>query len=505
MRRALISVTDKTGVVEFAQGLIAQGFEIVSTGGTARVLGEAGVTVVPIEDVTGFPEMMDGRLKTLHPMVHGGLLARRDHPDHMEAMHSHGIGAIDVLAVNLYAFEATVSGEHEFSEAIESIDIGGPTMIRAAAKNGDQVWVVVDPQDYERVLSAVGAGNDQLKSELRAKAFRHTAFYDGLIADYLTAEPFRAETRSFPFRVAATLRYGENPHQAAALLRDPLNPGGIAHARQLWGKELSYNNLLDGDAAWSLACELPKNACVIVKHGNPCGAAWDPNAEISFRYAREADPISAFGGIVAFHGMVDTDVAQALTEKGNFFEVILAEDFTADAAAMFEHKSGWGQNVRLLATPANPSGGAQIRSIGGGALWQSVDEKSYSEWNCVTDVKPESNLDEALKRAWTVVKFVKSNAIVVCDGQGLWGVGAGQMNRVQSVRLATEQAKVRAQGAVLASDAFFPFPDNIEAAAAAGIRAIVQPGGSKRDHEVIEAANQHGLAMIFTGTRHFRH
>lgn len=559
MPRALISVTDKTGLAEFVSGLCGLGYELVSTGGTATALRATGVEVIEVSELTGFPEMLDGRVKTLHPKVHGGLLGDLSKPSHGEAMASAGIVPIDLLVVNLYAFEKTVTAPHEFAEAIEAIDIGGPAMIRAAAKNGENVLVVVDPADYEWVLDALHTQTITREARLRmmAKAFRHTAFYDSMIARYLsTGEGVFTETMTLGYRRGISLRYGENPHQRAALYLDPLALPGFAQARQTWGKELSYNNLLDGDAAWGLVCDLPSGACAIIKHGNPCGAAVGDDLGESYRLARASDPISAFGGIAAFHGNVDLGAAEAMTEKGNFLEVVIAEGFSEEAMAVFRDRSGWGQNVRLLAvgrvaqdealrafdaeskqqahplpSPPPASGGGSpelppkersavpvslaerwggsprlvVRSIDGGVLIQEVDFEPEFVAQVVTKLQPDEEQMSALRFAWTLARHIKSNAIVVAQRKRLLGVGAGQMNRVQSVRLALEQAGENARGAALASDAFFPFPDSIETAAVAGIAAIIQPGGSKKDNEVIAAADRLGLAMIFTGVRHFRH
>lgn len=510
MPRALLSVTDKTGLAEFARGLVEIGYELISTGGTARPLRDAGLAVVDVSDVTGSPEMMDGRLKTLHPLVHGGLLGDIRLSEHREAMAAAGIEPIDLLCVNLYAFERTVCGDHSIEEAIESIDIGGPAMIRAGAKNHANVAVIVDPIDYPAVLQAIR--NDaigDMRLGLAAKAFRHTAFYDSMIGRYLTSsagEPEFSDTLTIGLRRASILRYGENPHQGGALYVDPLGPPGIAQANQIWGKELSYNNLLDADGAWELAIDMPPKSCAIIKHGNPCGAAVAASFGEAYRAARETDPISAFGGIAAFNGEIDEQAASTMAEKGNFLEVVVGTAFTNEAVAVFRERLGWGQLVRLLAAPlASSLPGLSLRSIRGGALAQITDEEPEAEWQSVTAVEPTRNQMAALRLQWTIARHVKSNAIVVGIDDRMLGVGAGQMNRVQSVRLALEQAGERAFGACLASDAFFPFPDSIHAAADAGIAAIVQPGGSKKDDEVIAAANERGLAMVFTGVRHFKH
>jgi phosphoribosylaminoimidazolecarboxamide formyltransferase / IMP cyclohydrolase len=510
MPRALLSVTDKSGLVDFARGLSGLGFELLSTGGTARTLRENGLEVLDVADVTGFPEMLDGRVKTLHPMVHGGLLGDVRNEQHSAAMSDAGIQPISVLCVNLYAFEETVRGEHSFEQAIESIDIGGPAMIRAAAKNGQNVLVVVDPDDYDRVLTSLRSGDSaDLHKPLMAKAFRHTAYYDSMIARYLTeaaGEPPLTEKLTMGFRRRASLRYGENPHQAAAHYQDPLGSSGLRDLAATSGKELSYNNLLDADAAWELVSDLPEGSCAIIKHGNPCGAARGETLAASYQMAREADPISAFGGIAAFHGKVDKAAAEAMAEKGNFLEVIIATGFEDEALQVLSERSGWGQNVRILTAPAAPAKAeVTLRTIRGGVLAQLGDEDPAQEWQFVTTRQPDEDELESLRFLWAIVQHVKSNAIVVGRGTRLLGTGAGQMNRVQSVRLALEQAGASTKGAALASDAFFPFPDSIETAAAAGVRAIVQPGGSKKDVDVIGAADRLGIAMAFTGTRHFRH
>lgn len=510
--RALLSVTDKTGVVAFARDLADLGHELVSTGGTAKALREAHLKVVEVADVTNFPEMLDGRVKTLHPKIHGGLLGDVRLESHRTAMAEAEIEPISVVVVNLYAFEKTVTDEHTFEEAIESIDIGGPGMIRAAAKNHANVLVVVDPADYPRVTEALKshANTDELKKELAAKAFRHTAFYDSMISRYLTEVSgeslLEAETLTIGYRKTLGFRYGENPHQKGALYIDPLAAAGIAQAKQLWGKELSYNNLNDADGAWELVADLPENSCAIIKHGNPCGAAVSNSFGESYKLARESDPISAFGGIAAFNGVIDEEAALAMTAKGNFLEVVIGTSITPEARAVFRDRSGWGQDVRLLEAPLPPkSATLMVKSIRGGAIIQESDEDPGTEWRIVTEKQPTPEQMAALKLQWAIVQHVKSNAIVVGTSSRLLGVGAGQMNRVQSVRLALEQAGADAHGAALASDAFFPFPDSIETAAAAGIAAIVQPGGSKKDPDVIAKANELGIAMCLTGTRHFRH
>lgn len=510
MPRALLSLTDKTGAVDFARRLAAQGFELISTGGTARALREAGLPVVDVAEVTGFPEMLDGRVKTLHPLVHGGLLGDTRLEEHRTQMSAAGITAIEVVAVNLYAFEATVTQEHTWEEAIESIDIGGPAMIRAASKNHANLFVVVDPSDYDAVATSIETGNDpsELRRRLAAKAFRHTAYYDSMIARYMTeaaGDPY-TETYTAGFKLASAFRYGENPHQRGALYHDPLGQPGLSRAKQVWGLEMGYNNWNDADGAWELVCDLPVGACAITKHGNPCGAAIADRLGDAFRIARDADPISAFGGVVALHGNLDLVTAEALAEKGNKLDVIVATGVDEAVLRMFGEGKGWRRDVRILIAPISGSKVTpNVRGIRGGALVQDTDEDPGKEWRVVTELAPTEAQMAALKFQWRIIPHVKSNAIVVGTADRLLGVGAGQMNRVQSVRLALEQAGEAAKGAALASDAFFPFPDSIETAAAAGIAVIVQPGGSVKDDAVIARANELGIAMCFTGVRHFRH
>lgn len=509
-KRALLSVTDKSGVTVFAKGLTDLGFDLISTGGTANALREAGLAVKDVSEITGFPEMLDGRVKTLHPMVHGGLLGDTRLESHVAALDAAGIEPISVLCVNLYAFEKTVTAPHTLEEAIESIDIGGPAMIRAAAKNWANVAVVVDPKDYDWVLDALKSDSiSERRLALCAKAFRHTAFYDSMVSRYLTkaaGESAYAETMTFGFRQALTLRYGENPHQSGGLYTDPLGNPGIAQAKRLWGWEVGYNNLNDADGAWELVADLASPACAITKHGNPCGVAVASTYGKAFRLARDSDPISAFGGVVAINGILNDEAAEAMVEKGNKLDVVIATGYTDGALELFKTRKGWGQEVRLLQAPLptdDPS--ISIKSIRGGALIQDTDEDPYPEWRVVTQMAPTDEQMSAMKFLWRIIPHVKSNAIVVGTSTRLLGVGAGQMNRVQSVRLALEQAGDGAKGAVLASDAFFPFSDSVETAAAAGIACLVQPGGSKKDGEVITKADELGLVMCFTGVRHFRH
>ncbi|MEW5762141.1 MAG: bifunctional phosphoribosylaminoimidazolecarboxamide formyltransferase/IMP cyclohydrolase [Bacillota bacterium] len=514
MRRALVSVSDKTGVVDFARGLVALGWEVVSTGGTAKVLREAGLPVIYVTEVTGFPEILGGRVKTLHPNLHGGILALRT-PEHLNQLRELAITPIDLVAVNLYPFKATISRPHVTpAEAIENIDIGGPAMIRAAAKNHRHVIVVVNPARYGEVLAALERGGDvdpELRLVLAREAFRHTAHYDAVIAAYLNelaAEPevFPAEA-AFPFELAGILRYGENPHQRAAFYRDVRARGAsVGSAVQLHGKELSYNNILDLDAALGLVREFVEPAAVVVKHTNPCGAATAATLAEAYRKAFAGDPVSAFGGIVALNREVDGETAAAMA--GIFLEAVIAPAFSPEALDILKQK----KNLRLLAAgPLDaaryPGAGLQLRRVGGGLLVQEPDDivLGEGELRVVTRRQPTPEEMAELHFAFRVVKHVKSNAIVVSKGRQVLGVGAGQMNRVGAARLALEHAGEKARGAVLASDAFFPFPDTVEEAARAGIAAIIQPGGSVRDAEAIQAADAHGIAMVFTGVRHFRH
>ncbi len=519
VKRALISVSEKTGVVEFAKALQSLGVEIISTGGTARLLAESGVSVVEVADYTGFPEMLDGRLKTLHPKVHGGLLGRRGIDD--QVMAAHGINPIDLVAVNLYPFQRTVAkSDCTLAEAIENIDIGGPTLLRAAAKNHAAVTVVVDPSDYAGVIADLnarrGAVSDERRFDLAIKAFEHTASYDGAIANYLGAVDMAGVRDIFPrtlnlqFRRTQRMRYGENPHQKAAFYKEPdFTEASVASARKLQGKELSFNNLADTDAA--LECvktfaEAP--ACVIVKHANPCGVAVGQSILDAYERAYRTDPTSAFGGIIAFNGPLDGKTAGAILER-QFVEVIVAPSVDDDAIPVLAEK----QNVRVLATGVWDQCcliGLDYRHVAGGVLVQDRDVAMVEAngLHVTTKRAPSEEELQDLMFAWKVVKFVKSNAIVYCrDGMTI-GIGAGQMSRVYSARIAAIKAHdegLEVKGSVMASDAFFPFRDGIDSAAEAGITAVIQPGGSMRDEEVIAAADEHGLAMVFTGMRHFRH
>ncbi|HEX5764748.1 MAG TPA: bifunctional phosphoribosylaminoimidazolecarboxamide formyltransferase/IMP cyclohydrolase [Woeseiaceae bacterium] len=511
MRRALLSVSEKSGLVQFARGLAELGVEILSTGGTFRVLSDAGVEVVEVSARTGFPEIMGGRVKTLHPVIHGGLLGRRGTDD--DAMVRHGIQPIDLLAVNLYPFEATIArAGSTLDDAIENIDIGGPAMIRAASKNHAGVAVVVEPADYEAVLQAIRSGelSQEYRRQLATKAFAHTAAYDTAIADYLNkvcngASP--GERFLYSGRRIEMLRYGENPHQQAAFFRDrDARPGTLACARQLQGKALSYNNIADSDAALACVRQFDEPACVIVKHANPCGVAVDDSIGRAYERARSTDPTSAFGGIIAFNRGLDGNTARAIIER-QFVEVIIAPGVDDAALEALRQK----QNVRVLVTgEAAPGGDYDLKKVSGGLLVQSADLGRIrpEDLKVVTERAPDATELRDLMFAWQVAKYVKSNAIVFCRDRMTIGIGAGQMSRVYSTRIAALKAAdegFEIRGSAMASDAFFPFRDGIDAAAEAGAAAVIQPGGSLRDDEVIAAADEHGLAMVFTGMRHFRH
>ena len=508
IKRALISVSDKTGIVEFAKKLEKNGIDIISTGGTFRALKEAGVSVIPVSDVTGFPEMMDGRVKTLHPKIHGGILALRDNPGHLKAMEENGIIGIDLVVVNLYPFQETIKKPNVTrEEAIENIDIGGPSMIRAGAKNYKYVTVVVDPTQYDDIIARIEGNTltEEFRLSLAQKAFLHTAIYDSAIANYLSKE---IDGDLFPSIFSPSyikkqdLRYGENPHQKAAFYANSQMSEGMAGAKQLHGKELSYNNIVDMEAAWNLVQEWKDEAaCVIVKHTNPCGAALGENAEDAFTRAFEADSKSAFGGIVAMNRPCDKAAAEKM--KPIFFEVIIAPSFTEDALALLSEK----KNIRLIEVKPTEEKDWQLHKISGGLLIQTADDitEAKNDWTCVTKRQPTEEEWKALAFAWKVVKHVKSNAIVLTGEKVTYGVGAGQMNRVGAAEIAIAEAGEKCHGAVMSSDAFFPFGDTIEAAGKAGITAVIQPGGSIRDQESIDMANKYGIAMIFTGHRHFKH
>jgi phosphoribosylaminoimidazolecarboxamide formyltransferase / IMP cyclohydrolase len=517
LKRALLSVSDKSGLVELARSLAGFGTELVSTGGTAKSLREAGLRVTEVSDYTGFPEMLDGRVKTLHPKVHGGILARRELPAHVQAMRAHDIPPIDLVAVNLYPFARTVARPGaSLDEAIENIDIGGPALVRSAAKNYRDVAVVTDPADYPRLLaeleSTQGAVGVELRFELAKKAFAHTAAYDSAIANYLGSLDENDRPGLFPrqlnlnFERVQQLRYGENPHQNAAFYRDlGAAEGLIASARQIQGKELSYNNIADADAAWECVKSFEHPACVIVKHANPCGVAIGDSIAAAYGSAVATDPTSAFGGIIAVNRTLDAAAAEALSAQ--FVEVLIAPGVSADACALLARKP----NIRVL--EVNGEGGRNawdFKRVGGGLLVQDPDvaKVAAADLRCVTRRAPNGAELEDLVFAWRVAKFVKSNAIVYCGAGRTLGIGAGQMSRVDSARIAATKAQnagLSLAGSVVASDAFFPFRDGIDVLAAAGARAVVQPGGSMRDEEVIAAADEQGIAMVFTGVRHFRH
>jgi len=515
IKNALISVSDKTGIVEFAKKLDALGVQILSTGGTADLLKKNGVPVRLVSDYTGFPEMMDGRVKTLHPKVHGGILGRRDIADHMRSMDEHGIETIDLVAVNLYPFEQTIARKDcTFDEAVENIDIGGPAMVRSAAKNFNDVAVVVDPKDYATVLKEMHANQGSVtlttKKRLSREAFTHTARYDSMISRYLTSQA--EEESPFPkvfqqsFEKMQDLRYGENPHQSAALYQhSSAGPSDIVQAQKLQGKELSFNNILDLNAAWELVTEFESSAAVIIKHTNPSGVALNDNQLQAFIQARETDPSSAFGGILSFNRPLEEEVAREILK--NFVEAIVAPGFDEKAVELLASK----KNIRLMEMPAiNSSRSANrmdAKRIGGGLLVQDLDSVTHdpARLKVVTKKQPSEQEMADLKFAWVVAKHVKSNAIVYARNQETIGMGAGQMSRVDSARLAVDKAQKPLEGSVMASDAFFPFRDSVDAAAKSGVSAIIQPGGSIRDEEVIESANEHNIAMVFTGIRHFKH
>ena len=504
--KALISVYDKTGVVDFATALQALGFDLVSTGGTYRSLAEAGLPVTQVSELTGFPEILDGRVKTLHPSVHAGILARRDLTSHTAQLAESGIDTIDLVAVNLYPFFETVSRPNvTMDEALDNIDIGGPTMVRAAAKNFPHVIVVVDPLDYGWIADRLvqGLALDERKS-LSRKAFQHIALYDTAISRYLgDGEACGAPEITLGYTKLYDLRYGENPHQSASLYADVLSSGGVARARQLHGKQLSFNNLLDADAAWRVVSDFEEPAVAIIKHTNPCGLAVHPDQPTAYGLAYEGDSVSAFGGIAGFNRVVTGTTAEAM--KDVFYEIVVGPGFEADALEILQKK----RNLRIVEVAPSDSdtAGPDVRLITGGALLQGPDDlqEDPTQWSCVTGRQPTEEEREDLAFAWRAAKHIKSNAIVLAKHRAIVGMGAGQPNRVSSVHLALRAAGDRAKGSVLASDAFFPFPDGVEMAAAGGVTAIVQPGGSIRDEEVVAAAQRSGVAMLFTGTRHFKH
>ena len=518
IHRALLSVSDKSGLVEFARGLALYGVELISTGGTRKALADAGLTVRDVANLTGFPEMLDGRVKTLHPMVHGGLLARRDDPAHMKTIAEHGIQPIDLVVVNLYPFEKTAARPgvpHE--EVIENIDIGGPSMLRSSAKNYEGVAVVTDPGEYAGILEELklhgGSLTAATRERLAGAAFARTAAYDRAISAYFESRSVGGELpESFslvlPHR--RTLRYGENPHQLAAFYTEAAPPSSsLAAAEVLHGKELSYNNLLDLDSALNLVREFAEPAAVVIKHNNACGAGIGKALEEAFRKAYEGDPLSAYGGVLGFNREVDEATAMQITEPNRFVECIVAPGYSTAAFAVLTTRPSWKKNVRLLRTGPldGPRTGLDLRRVDGGLLVQSRDSSGddFAQAKVATKRTPTDAEMADLRFAWKVCKHVKSNAIVLAAAGRVVGVGAGQMSRVDSVEIAVRKSGERSRGSVLASDAFFPFRDNVDAAAKAGVTAIVQPGGSMRDTDSVAACDEHGLAMVFTGVRHFRH
>jgi phosphoribosylaminoimidazolecarboxamide formyltransferase / IMP cyclohydrolase len=526
IERAIISVSDKTGLLELAGELAAGGVELYASGGSRRHLEEAGIPVREVASYTGFPEMMDGRLKTLHPKIHGGILARRNRPDDMASLAEQGIVPFELVVVNLYPFEATISREGvTVEEAIEQIDIGGPTLVRGAAKNHAFVTIACEPTQYGRILEefrASGATSPELRRELAGAAYAHTGKYDTTIGAYFarikaaTEDKSQAAGGEFPEEISVTLRretslrYGENPHQAAALYAfGDASAHSLVRAKVLHGKELSYNNLLDLDSALAIARSLPVPGVAVLKHNNPCGAATAATLAAATERAWNGDPVSAFGSVLGYNAPVDAASAEFLAEPGRFVEAIIAPSFTPEAFEILTTKPKWKANVRLLAVgEIEPGkGGRELRQISGGMLCQTADDLADDEstWQVVTAAKPTDAQLADLKFAWAVCRHVKSNAIVLAKEGALLGVGAGQMSRVDSVEISITKAGERVAGAALASDAFFPFEDSIVRAATAGVKTIIQPGGSRRDAEVIAACDLHGVAMILTGSRHFRH
>jgi phosphoribosylaminoimidazolecarboxamide formyltransferase / IMP cyclohydrolase len=520
VRRALLSVSDKTGLIDLARGLTELNVELISTGGTRKALADAGLPVRDISDVTGFPEILDGRVKTLHPRVHAGILAVRDNPQHQATLREQGIAPIDMVVCNLYPFEATVArpgSSHE--DIVENIDIGGPSMVRAAAKNYHDVAVLTDPAQYPGVLQELHANHGALglatRERLAGAAFARTAAYDRAISAYFArraGEEMLPSALDLSFERRMPLRYGENPHQKAAFYVEPgAPPATVATAEALHGKELSFNNILDLDSAWNLVRDFAGPAAVVIKHNNPCGAAVAVTLEEAFRKAYEGDPLSAYGGVLAFNRDVDEATARQITEPNRFVECVIAPGYSDAAFQLLTTRAKWGKNVRLLRTGPLPAGGRgealDYRRVDGGLLVQTRDVggDDFAAARVVTRRQPAPAELADLRFAWVVCKHVKSNAIVLAKGGMLVGTGAGQMSRVDSVHLAVRKAGERSRGSVLASDAFFPFRDNVDEAARAGVTAIVQPGGSLRDQDSIQACDEHGLAMVFTGVRHFRH
>ncbi|MEW4488364.1 bifunctional phosphoribosylaminoimidazolecarboxamide formyltransferase/IMP cyclohydrolase [Thalassoglobus sp. JC818] len=517
-RRALVSVSDKTGLGPFAKGLADLGFEILSTGGTARFLKEQGLQVIDVSEYTEFPEIMGGRVKTLHPRVHGAILGRPDLPDDAAAIQAHGIVPFELVVVNLYPFEQTIAKpDVSIPEAIEQIDIGGPSMVRSSAKNHAYVGIVTDPEQYEPVLNALQDGSlpPELRRKLAASAFESTARYDRAISDYFASLEDDSsefpESLSLQFEKKSDLRYGENPHQSAAVYLESKPPAAsIASSVQLHGKELSYNNYLDLDAALSIALEFEQPASVVIKHTNPCGCAVGENLASAFDKAYAGDPVSAFGSIIGFNRELDLATAEMLAEPGRFIEAIIAPGYSPEALEVLRTKPKWKNNVRILACEGfqEPSPVSHdYRRLTGGLLVQQRDDRPDppEDERVVTDRAPTEQELVDLRFSWKVCKHVKSNAIVLANQGMIVGVGAGQMSRLDSSMIAAHKAGERSQGAVVASDAFFPFRDGVDEAAKAGVTAVIQPGGSRNDEQVIEACNEHGMAMIFTGHRHFKH
>jgi phosphoribosylaminoimidazolecarboxamide formyltransferase/IMP cyclohydrolase len=517
IRRALLSVSDKTGLVEFARSLSGRGVKLISTGGTRKALADAGLAVRDISEVTGFPEILDGRVKTLHPKIHGGILHVRGNAEHQKTVAEHGIKPVDLVVCNLYPFEATVAKEDSTHEDIvENIDIGGPSMLRSAAKNYHDVVVVTDSSQYVSVMDEIHADGGvslETRERLAAAAFARTAEYDAAISRYfakrLGGEDWPA-TLDLHFTKSTGLRYGENPHQKAAFYVEPgVKAACVATATTMHGKELSYNNLLDLDSALNLVREFGKPAAAVIKHNNPCGAAVASTLEEAFRKAYEGDPLSAFGSVIALNREVDEATAIQITEPNRFVECVIAPDFNPTAFEVLTTRPTWKKNVRLLKTGPleSPADGLDYRRVDGGLLVQARDRGADNPktWKTVTKRQPDADELADLSFAWLVCKHVKSNAIVLAAGGKVLGVGAGQMSRVDSVQIAVQKAGDAVSGSVMASDAFFPFRDNIDAAAKAGVRAVVQPGGSVRDQESIDACDEFGMAMVFTGMRHFRH
>jgi len=517
IKRALISVSDKLGLAGFARGLAQAGVEIYSTGGTRKQLESEGIAVRDVAEYTGFPEMMDGRLKTLHPAVHGGILCRHDNPDDLKSLAEHGIVTFELVVVNLYPFEATIAREGvSLEEAISQIDIGGPTMVRAAAKNHAFTTIATSTEQYSAILDQIeanGCTTPDLRRKLAGEAFAHTAHYDRAIAAYFAGEtaegPFPG-TLNFSLTRKSVLRYGENPHQQAAVYsRSEARGANVVSARQLHGKELSYNNLLDLDSALAIVRGFSQPAASVIKHNNPCGAAVADTLAEALRLGLAGDPVSAFGSVLGLNRVVDAATAEVLAAPGLFIEAIVAPDFSDEALKILTTEPKWKANVRLLKVGEIESseGCWTYRCLEGGLLMQEADvlPDPEDQWKVVTEAKPTGAAMDDLRFAWAMVRHVKSNAIVLCKDGMLLGAGAGQMSRVDSVEIAIKKAGDRVAGSVMGSDAFFPFPDSIETAAAAGVRAIIQPGGSRNDDEAVAACNRHGLAMIFTGRRHFKH